>query len=125
MIVNVIYQDKRNVALMDARVELTGGYTEEHIPLRLAVTDRWGAVPEDFKVIRVLPVTGDAARDEAALLDAHAEILDADALKLRAILDDPAQAPTLTDVGIDRAWITEHFEDEADRLRSRALQLTY
>jgi hypothetical protein len=121
--VQVVYQDRRNAAVMTAVVELTGGYTEEHIPLRLATADQWGAAPDDFRVIRVLDVTGDDARDEAALLDVRAELLDRDALKLRAMLGDPERAHVLTDVGIDGAWINEYYEAEADRLRAQAVKI--
>lgn len=123
--VQVIYQDTRNSALLWTRVELTGGYTHEHIPLRLATADHWGAAPapDDFRVIRVLDVTGDDAHDEAALLDARADLLDSDALRLRAILADPHQSATLTDLNIDSAWINENYEAEADRLRAQAVKL--
>lgn len=122
--VQVIYQDTRNAALQWTKVALRGGYTEEHIPLRLVATDRWGAAPDDFRVIRVLPVTGDAARDEAALLDVRAALLDSDALKLRAMLGDLERAHILTDLDIDGAWISEHYEAEADRLRAEAVRIT-
>jgi hypothetical protein len=71
----------------------------------------------------VLDVTGDDARDEAALLDVRAELLDRDALKLRAMLGDPERAHVLTDVDIDGAWISEHYEAEADRLRAQAVKI--
>lgn len=121
----VIFRDERNVQVQDATIDLAGGYTVDDLPLLLARQDKWSGKPDDFRVLWVSDATGDAAKDEAQFLLAHAAIWDADAAKLRGLVTNGV-GPIAEDLqrdGIDEQWIREHYDAEAERCRARAIDI--
>jgi hypothetical protein len=122
----VLYRDERNAEVASAVVALDGGWTTPDIPGLLARTDRWDAKPEDFRVLRVLDVTGDQAVDEAAILVAHAELIEKDAAILQRVLAEGVGplAQSLQRDGIDPQWVQQHYDQVAAGMRQKAAGLT-
>jgi hypothetical protein len=120
---NVIFRDERNIEVQSRTIDVADGYTDVDLPFLIARQDRHHGAPGHFRVLRVLECTGDRDVDRAALLVAHAELVEEDAAKLRGMLIGP-QARSLREDGIDDAWIAEHYDAEAVRLRVEASKLT-
>jgi hypothetical protein len=122
----VVYRDERNASVGHKVVEVGGGWTDADLPTLLAKADQWDGTPDDFKVLRVLDVTGDPAIDECALLTVQADLVEADAVRLRAILANGTGpiAQALRREGVDEQFVAEHYDQVAAAYQARADALT-